>query len=61
MSIIGVIVILVIAGVGLWLLNSYVPMAQPIRTIVNVLVVLVVIVWLLQILGVFSGGPVLRR
>lgn len=45
---------LVIIGVLLYLLNTYVPMAAPIKTIINVLVVLVVIVWILGATGL--GG-----
>jgi len=37
MSLIGLILILVILGVGLYLINTYVPMAPPIKTILNVL------------------------
>lgn len=55
MSIIGVLVLLVVIGVGLYLLNTYVPMAAPIKTIINVVVILLVIIWLLQIFGLFSG------
>ncbi len=49
---ITIIVTLVIVGVLLYLLNTYVPMAAPVKTIINVLVVLCLIVWLLQIFGV---------
>ena len=59
MSLIGLIVVLVIVGLGLWLLNTYVPMAPPIKTILNVVVVLIVLLWVLQIFGLFSG-PVPR-
>jgi uncharacterized protein YhhL (DUF1145 family) len=55
MSLIGLLVVLVIIGVGLYLLNQYVPMAAPIKTIINVVVILVVIIWLLQAFGVFTG------
>ena len=46
-------------GVGLYLLNAHVPMAQPIKTIINVIVVLLVIAWLLEAFGLMSlGGTV---
>ena len=61
MNIIGVIIILVVIGVALYLLNQYVPMAPPIKTIINVVIVLVVIIWLLQVFGLFSGGPVVTH
>jgi hypothetical protein len=44
-------VVLVIVGVLLYLLNTYVPMAAPIKTIINVLVILFVIIWVLSFFG----------
>lgn len=43
---------LIIIGVILWLVFTYIPMAEPIRTIVRVVVVIVVILWLLSLIGV---------
>ncbi len=54
---IQVIVLLVIVGVCLYLLNTYVPMAAPIKTILNVVVVLFLILYLLSAFGIFSGTP----
>lgn len=48
---IEVLVVLVIAGVCLYLVNQYVPMAPPFKTVINVVVVLVLVVWLLQVFG----------
>jgi len=58
MGLLQVVVILIVIGVGLWLVNTYIPMASPIKTIVNVVVILFVCLWLLQAFGIFSGGPV---
>lgn len=55
MSIIGLILVLVIIGVALYLLEAYVPMAQPIKVLIYVLVVLFVVVILLRIVGVDTG------
>lgn len=52
---IELLVVLVVVGVLLYLLNAYVPMAAPIKTIVNVLVVLGIIVYVLEGFGLF--GP----
>ena len=49
---IQLLVLLVIVGVVLYLINNYVPMAAPIKTIINVVVVLFVIVWLLRVTGI---------
>ena len=51
---IEIIVVLVICGVVLYLVNQYVPMAPPIKTIVNVLVVLLLCLWLLNAFGIVN-------
>ena len=43
------------AGVVLWLVNNYIPMDGKIKSILNVVVVIVVILWLLQAFGLLSG------
>ncbi len=55
MPLVSIVVLLVIVGVGLWLINTYVPMAPPIKTILNVVVVLVVLLWLLGIFGIVGS------
>lgn len=56
MSIIAVIVLLIVIGVLLWLVNTRIPMDATIKTIINVVVVILVIVWLLKVFGIW--GPV---
>jgi uncharacterized protein YhhL (DUF1145 family) len=56
MSIVGLLVVLVVIGVALYLVNTYVPMAAPIKTIVNVVVVLLVVIWLLNAFGLLDAG-----
>jgi len=56
MSLIWVVLILIIVGVLLWLANTYIPMAAPIKTILNIVVVVGVILWLLSVFGIFSFG-----
>ena len=55
MSLIGLVLTLVIVGVGLWLINNYVPMDPKIKTIVNVVVVVAVVIWLLQVFGILGS------
>lgn len=50
-------IILIIVGVALWLVNQYVPMAPAFKTVVNVIAVLFLVLWLLRLFGVISGGP----
>lgn len=56
MSLISILVALVVAGVVLWLINTYIPMDGKIKTILNVVVVIVVILWLLSAFGIFGSG-----
>lgn len=56
MSLITIIIVLVIVGFLLWLINTYVPMAGSIKTILNAVVVIFVILWLLSVFGVFHTG-----
>lgn len=55
MSLITLIVVLVIVGITLWAINTYVPMDHKIKTILNIAVVLVVVLWLLNAFGVLGG------
>lgn len=59
---IGLIVTLIIVGVLLWLVNTYVPMDPKIKNILNVVVVIIVILWLLNVFGLlpFADMPVPR-
>ena len=55
MSLIGLVLTLVIVGVLLWLINNYVPMDPKIKTIVNVVVVVAVVIWPLQVFGILGS------
>jgi hypothetical protein len=45
-------IVLVIAGVCLYLLETYVPMSDPIRVVIRVVVVLFLILYLLKIFNI---------
>ena len=55
MYLISFIVTLVVVGVLLWLVNSYIPMDHKIRMILNVVVVVAVVVWLLNVFGLMDS------
>lgn len=55
MSLISVLIVLIVVGVLLWLVNTYIPMAGSIKSILNAVVVIVVILWLLQAFGVLGS------
>ena len=48
----SLLIVLVVVGVCLYLLETYVPMAAPIKTVIRVVLVLFLIIWLLRIFGV---------
>ena len=54
MPLIQVIIELIVVGVLLWLVNRYIPMASSIKTILNAVVVIFVIIWLLQVFGLWG-------
>lgn len=56
MSLINLIITLVVVGVLLWLINSYIPMQATIKKILNVVVIIIVILWLLSAFGIFDTG-----
>ena len=55
MSLVTLIITLIVVGVLLWLVNTYIPMDGKIKKIINVVVVIVVILWLLRVFGVWGS------
>ena len=55
MSLLNIVVILIVVGVLLWLVNTYIPMDQKIKSILNIVVVIAVVLWLLQAFGVLGS------
>lgn len=58
MPLIQVVVIIIIVGVLLWAANTYIPMADSIRNILNIVVPLALVLWLL---GLFFDWSWLGR
>jgi hypothetical protein len=56
MPLVNLVIALIIVGVGLWLINRFIPMASSIKTILNIVVVVAVCVWVLQSTGLW--GPI---
>jgi len=54
MPLLNIVLVLIVVGVLLHLINRYLPMASSIKTILNVVVVIVVCVWLLQTSGMWT-------
>jgi hypothetical protein len=55
MSLISLIITQIVVGVLLWLVNNYIPMDGKIKRILNIVVVVAVVVWLLNILGLMDS------
>jgi len=60
MPLIQLVIVLVVVGVILWLINSYIPMQSTIKKILNVVVVIAVVVWLLSVFGVIGDISAIR-
>lgn len=58
MPIVQLLVLIVVIGVILYLVNTYVPMAAPIKNILNIVVILLLVLWLLSVFGLLPGGTV---
>jgi hypothetical protein len=60
MPLLTVVLTLVAVGVILWLINTYIPMQGTIKSILNIVVIIVVVLWLLYSFGVISGSGDVR-
>ena len=55
MSLLTVVIVLIVVGVLLWLVNTYIPMDGKIKGILNAVVVIAVVIWLLQAFGLLDS------
>ena len=55
MPILTILIVLIVAGVILWLVNTYIPMDRKIKGILNAVVVIIIIIWLLKVFGLLSS------
>ncbi|MCU0592596.1 MAG: hypothetical protein MUC57_14120 [Desulfobacterales bacterium] len=55
MPLINLVIALVVVGVILWAINSYIPMQANIQKILNMVVIIAVIIWLLNVFGVIGN------
>ena len=54
MPVIQLVIVLIVVGVILWLINTYVPMSGSIKTILNLVIVTVMILYVLTAFGVLG-------
>jgi len=57
MSIITLIITLAIIGFLMYLLLTYVPMPEPFKKIIMIIVIFAVVLWLLYGFGLLGAGP----
>jgi hypothetical protein len=55
MPLLQILIVLVVVGVLLWLVNTYIPMQKTIKSILNGVVVIAVVLWLLSVFGLFHS------
>jgi hypothetical protein len=60
MSLISLVLTLIVVGVLLWLVNTFIPMDGTIKRILNAVVVICVVVWLLYAFGILGRGGNIR-
>jgi len=51
----SLIITLIVIGVLMWLVNTYIPMQATIKNILNIFVVICVVIYLLSVFGVLGG------
>jgi hypothetical protein len=54
MPLLYIVGLLIVVGVLLWLVNTYIPMDGKIKSILNAVVVIAVVVYLLQVFGLLD-------
>jgi len=60
MPVLTIVIVLIVAGVLLWLVNTYIPMQRTIKNILNAVIVIIIVIWLLKVFGLLSSLQNLR-
>ena len=55
MPLVQIVLVLIVVGVLLGLINRYIPMAGSIKSILNAVVIIAVVLWLLNVFGLFKS------
>ena len=55
MPLLQVVIVLIVVGVLLWLVNTYIPMQATLKKILNAVVVIAVVLWLLNVFGLLDS------
>jgi len=54
MSLLSILIAIIVVGVLLWVINTFLPMDRQIKRIFNIVVVVALIIWLLKAFGLFT-------
>jgi len=54
MPLLSILIAIIVVGVLLWIINSFIPMDRKIKQIFNIVVVIALIIWLLKVFGLFT-------
>jgi hypothetical protein len=54
MPLINVLITLVVIGVILWIVNTYIPMDRKIKNLLNIVALVAVLIWLLKVFNIVA-------
>lgn len=57
MTLIDIVLVFVVIGLVMWIINAYIPMAAGIKSLLNVVVFVVVLIWVLRVFGLVGEIP----
>jgi hypothetical protein len=60
MPLIQLVIVLVVVGVLLWAINTFIPMQRTMKKILNAVVIIAVMIWLLSVFGVIGDLSTMR-
>jgi hypothetical protein len=55
MPVLTILIVILVVGVILWLINSYIPMQRTVKGILNAVVIIILVIWLLKVFGVLDS------
>jgi hypothetical protein len=55
MSLLTLLFVIIVVGVLLWVVNRFIPMDSKIRSILNAVVVILLVLWLLDVFGILDS------
>lgn len=55
MPLLTVVIVIVVIGIIMWLVNAHIPMDANIKKVLNIVVLVAVVLWVLQVFGVLGS------